>query len=362
MPNKEKQFEFAETLGDFPHVRDDAPSEIAYCIHVFMLHHTDDRLDIIQKAKVETQVFEHTKSYVGSPPLPKNADRYQTLTDFVKPRTKPTTSVAKYMNPDTQQFHLFFAAFFSAYVNEIYLYRSAKNVKDLVKKLNSNKKIRPSLAVTILELPTIAPDNDYQGTEQLDAIMSNYIKEGPVRNETVKAFINFLKYIGLQLSVSMLHNKKPMNFRTISEIVALSLSPFGYQMPPAILHDIHAYADKQLRAIKKNKGTLSGGKGSAKNITGRKLKEADRISRNMPPPITHGKKKPAKNTNDSTGSTSPKANSKKTNSKKATPKKTNSKAKSGTNSKKSDLVASITDSNDSEESMDAEFSDDESST
>ena len=286
---KSAKKEVESPLGDFPEIGSKAADEIAWFLKICTLMRVDQIADEFAKAEIATEEFKNVQAHNGMPPLPKNANAWETLSDFKDARSKSKSGMGKMFNFNSPPVLLFIEGFINVYANEVYQIRQIESTKEMDDALDALPH-QPSLVKTIchMDVNVEGIEDDGSTTKKIDEMFETYIGNDKVRLHAVEKFITFIKYFGIQMANGMVVNKSSINFKKMQEYLNICLYPaqINHVVSRAIMEMADTrIAEKKAAAAKKTKGG-KGGKGSA----GKKLSEKNKLKGSPK------KKSPAKKT------------------------------------------------------------------
>ena len=164
------------------------------------------------------------------------------------------------------------------------------------------KKDRHSILGAILRYANNNPkcdmEEDYGSAEKIDEIFENYVPEKEIRAYVVNSLVRYLKFLGSAFATSLSINKRAITFRTMLEVILITLKTCGYTMTPKTELAYMLYAEARARSIiKKAKEAklLSGKTKSGKGSVGKKMTERER-AKNVKDAKTKKTTKPAAKT------------------------------------------------------------------
>lgn len=271
----------------------DVANEATFQVNLCTLEAIDANLDRLGKSALKgTDVvhekYEHLGAYLGTPPLGKNQKGFQTFDDCLNPRGQNKTGLAKWMNLNSASPQVYFEAFISVFVYELYLVRQSKTPKAMLKNLDEIKKIQPSLVKAICTLPKSVEEqvdenirNKYTDPGKMQELFAEVIGNEKVIDFATKKLTVFLKFIGIQLSIGLMANKSPVNFKKLREVVEQTFNCFGYRMRETTIKAMMDYAEDKLKLAAKKRDsnkTVKGGKGAAGKSVARKMTEKERVA------------------------------------------------------------------------------------
>lgn len=272
-------------IGDFPEFQKNnaIADELAYWIKVSALTEMDVKQQQMRKQQVGPHTHKTIKAQSGTPPLSKTATQFETLTDFVdNGRAKMKTGVQKLISLNTTPVKLCIETFITLIMNEYNQHMDAKDAKQLFEKLSKSK--QPTALSAILNYAKAHKDNkiddDRDCTKKIDEFFENYSSNVATRSCVVDAIITYFQYIGAILGRSLLINKRAMTFRSLFDIMCITLQSFGYTMDPKTEVACMSYAEQRIRYIEKKRQEaklLSGnGRKGGKGGVGKKMTEKER--------------------------------------------------------------------------------------
>jgi hypothetical protein len=119
---------------------------------------------------------------------------------------------------------------------------------------------------------------DYGSGEKIGEIFENYISDKNIREYAVNAFMRYIKFLGASFATSISINKRAITFRTMFDMILITLKAYGYTMSPKTELAFMLCAEHRARAmIKKAKeAKLLSGKKGGKGGVGKKMTEKER--------------------------------------------------------------------------------------
>jgi hypothetical protein len=169
-------------------------------------------------------------------------------------------------------------------MNELNKNLDVKNGKELYEHL---KKDKTTMLGAILRFANSNPKSDmtedYGSTKKIDEIFENYVSNKDIRAYVVNSIVCYLKYLGAVFASSISINKRAITFRTMFDMINITLKMYGYNMSPKTELAFMLYAEYRARSIvKKNQeakllstGTRKSSKGG-KGGVGKKMTEKER--------------------------------------------------------------------------------------
>lgn len=269
-------------IGEFPEIQrnNQASAEAGYILKAATLFYFDAKQAEMTKQQIGPHIMRNIKSNSGMPALSKTATQFETLRDFTGGRGKVQSGSQKLFNPNNRPVLLCLETFLTMIMNELTKNLEVKTGEKLYERL---KKDRHSMLGAILRYANSNPKcdmvDDYGSGEKIDEIFENYIPDKEIRAYVVNALVRYLKFLGSAFATSLSINKRAITFRTVLEMILITLKTCGYTMTPKTELAFMLYAEHRARSIiKKAKEAklLSGKTKTGKGGVGKKMTERER--------------------------------------------------------------------------------------
>lgn len=267
-------------IGEFPELQKNyvISSEFGYILKASTLFFMDKKQVEMNKQHVGSHQMKNIKANTGMPPLSSNATQFETLGDFTDSRSKVKSGSQKLFNTNTRPVNLCLETFASFLMNEYSQNFDAKDFKALYEKLSKDKN---SILGTVLKFahnnPKCDMTDDYGSTKKIDEIFENYASDTKTRGHVVNSIVRYLKFLGYMFAHSISINKRSITFKTMFDMISITLQSNGYVMDPRTELAFMLYAENRARAIVKKlkEAKLLSGKGKKVKV-GKKMTEKDR--------------------------------------------------------------------------------------
>lgn len=280
---KVTQKDIKNIIGDFPEIsrNNQASSEVAYLTKAAFLFYIDGKQSEMAKQQVASHMLTNIKTNSGMPELSKTASGFETLRNFTAGRGNAQTGLQKLFNPNNRPVLLCLETFVTMYVNEL-----TKNMdfKTGDKLYESVKKDRTSILAAILRFsannPKCEMEEDYGSGEKIDEIFENYVADKNIRQYAVNALVRYLKFLGSAFATSISINKRAITFRTMFDMILITLKSYGYNMSPKTELAFMLCSEYRAKAIikKAKEAKLLSGKKGGKGSVGKKMTEKERAN------------------------------------------------------------------------------------